>query len=206
MVDLKLKTNSTWNHSFNAVILDGKAKEMGASSFLLYATIKVHADFENGKSFPSVNRLCELTGLGRTQINTNLCTLEKYGLLRREKKGRSNEYVLIESFNCVNEEGKIEAVASFDYIPKGIQTARTELKNFLLTGKYDGTIINIKYFTLNVQNGGIQATGNNPTINNPDNMEKIQKSIENLSGDLKKSTQKLIETVNLSTKEEGKKA
>ncbi len=185
MTEQELKANINWSHNFNNIIIDGHAKKMGASCFLVYSTIKAHTNINNGKAFPSIERIGECSGFGKTTVMESLSVLEKMGYLKREKVGRKNEYTLTEIFQCRNMNNEIIAHASFDYIPAAIKETRLKLKNFLLTGENDNTIINVEYLTVNISNQGVQ--------NIADNMKVTQ----NLTGDLKKS----IDNLNKSRKQ-----
>jgi len=155
-----MNAETTWFHLFRSMIVGGDLKEMGAPAFAVYCTIKAHVDFSTGAAFPSVARIQELTGTSKSSVLRCLQRLEELGFLSKEKVGRKNVYTLREKVNINDHEGRPEAVATWDYLPRTVQDAQAELKNFLLTGKQDGSIIHIEHLNLQVNIGGTNTQEN----------------------------------------------
>lgn len=190
----KDKTNgtaeTTWFHLFRSMIFDGNMKKMGLSAFGIYCTIKAHVDFSTGSAFPSIERICELTGLTKRTVLRNLSILEDMGFVVKEKKGRKNVYTLRERFDILDDLGRPSAVATWDYLPRSVQAAQAELKDFLLTGKSDGTIIHIERLNLQVNLGGTNKQENFDisSISDP-NLKKQIERLEALRNRCHESTQ-----------------
>jgi hypothetical protein len=100
------------------------------------------------------------------------------GFVTKEKKGRKNFYTLRERVDIVGNDGRPSAVATWDYLPRSVQAAQAELKDFLLTGKADGTMIHIERLNLQVNFGGTNKQENFDlsSISDP----KLKKQIERL--------------------------
>jgi DNA-binding transcriptional ArsR family regulator len=181
---------TTWFHLFRSMIFDGNMKKMGLSAFGIYCTIKAHVDFSTGSAFPSIERICELTGLTKRTVLRNLSILEDMGFVVKEKKGRKNVYTLRERFDILDDLGRPSAVATWDYLPRSVQAAQAELKNFLLTGKSDGTIIHIERLNLQVNLGGTNKQENFDisSISDP-NLKKQIERLEALRNRCHESTQ-----------------
>jgi DNA-binding transcriptional ArsR family regulator len=192
MTDKKQSINAetTWFHLFRSMIFDGNMKKMGLSAFGIYCTIKAHVDFSTGSAFPSIERICELTGLTKRTVLRNLSILEDMGFVVKEKKGRKNVYTLRERFDILDDLGRPSAVATWDYLPRSVQAAQAELKNFLLTGKSDGTIIHIERLNLQVNLGGTNKQENFDisSISDP-NLKKQIERLEALRNRCHESTQ-----------------
>ena len=174
----KNAAETTWFHLFRSLIFDGNMKKMGLSAFGIYCTIKAHVDFSTGAAFPSIERICELTGLTKRTVIRNLSILEEMGFVIKTKKGRRNIYTLRERVDIFGEDGRPAAVATWDYLPRSVQIAQAELKDFLLTGKTDGTMIHIEHLNLQVNFGGNNKQENFDisSISDP----RLKKQIERL--------------------------
>jgi DNA-binding transcriptional ArsR family regulator len=172
------------------MIFDGNMRKMGLSAFGIYCTIKAHVDFFTGSAFPSIERICELTGLTKRTVLRNLSILEDMGFVVKEKKGRKNVYTLRERFDILDDLGRPSAVATWDYLPRSVQAAQAELKDFLLTGKSDGTIIHIERLNLQVNLGGTNKQENFDisSISDP-NLKKQIERLEALRNRCHESTQ-----------------
>lgn len=155
-----MNAETTWFHLFRSMIVGGDLREMGAPAFAVYCTIKAHVDFSTGAAFPSVARIQELTGMGKRSVLRALQALEYQGYLSKERVGRKNVYRLREKVSISDTEGRPEAVATWDYLPRTVQDAQAELKNFLLSGQKDGSIIHIEHLNLQVNIGGTNTQEN----------------------------------------------
>lgn len=150
----------TWFHVFVAMIESGDVAKMGPHAVTVYMVIKAHTNFSTGRAFPAIETIVEKSGISRAQVMRSLATLEEYGYLTREKKGRHNVYTLREKVEIHDASGRPAAVATWDYLPTAVTEATAQLKQFLLTGKLgDGKVIYIENLNMNVQINRDAATG-----------------------------------------------
>ncbi len=63
-----LSAELAWFHVFKAMIDDGELAKMGPSAFATYCVIKFHANFSTGKAFPSVETICQKSGISERQV------------------------------------------------------------------------------------------------------------------------------------------
>lgn len=97
----------------------GLVAQIGANSFAVWTAIKTHADFQTGQAWPSIRRLCELTGLTDKTVSRCLDTLQESHLLRIVQKGnrhRSTRYVARERMD-VRLGDRLLCVIVIDYVP-----------------------------------------------------------------------------------------
>lgn len=157
------QAETSWFHLFRSMIDSGDAKAMGAGAFLVYCVIKAHTDFSTGRAFPSVATIMEKSGQSKRSVLRALGGLTDLGYLTVEKMGRHNVYRLREKVVLNDDHGRPSAVATWDYLPRGIKAAQAELKNFLLEGKTEGLhLVQIETLHLNVQ---INQGGENHQVN-----------------------------------------
>jgi len=160
------------------MIRSGDLAAMSGSDLKVYLVVKSYSNFSTGRAFPAIETICEGTGLSNSQVIRCLKSLEKHGYMTKEKRGRRNYYTLREKVECIDEDGKPAAVATWDYLPSTVKDARAELKRFLLTGEHDGSVIHIEHLTLNVfQDQAIQINMTDALKNMP---AETRKSIEAL--------------------------
>jgi DNA-binding transcriptional ArsR family regulator len=142
---------TTWFHIFRTMIANG---DMGPHAFATYCVIKAHTNFSTGRSFPSLELIAEKTGISLAQVKRELKTLESMDYLTKEKKGRSNLYQLREKVEIQDAHGRPQAVATWDYLPSGVQAAIADLKNVMVTGDLGGArIVHIERLVVNMNNG-----------------------------------------------------
>ena len=152
---------TTWFHIFRNMIANGDVAKMGPYAFATYCVIKAHTNFSTGMAFPSIDLIAEKTGISLAQVKRELKTLEAMDYLTKEKKGRSNHYQLRERLEIQDAHGRPQAVATWDYLPSGVQAAIAELKNAIVSGNLGGgsRVVHIEQFTVNIH------TGSGPQIN-----------------------------------------
>ena len=176
-----------WFHLFKAMIENGDVAKMGPHAFTVYAVIKAHANFNTGQAFPALETIAEKSGMSLAQVKRELKTLEANGYLTKEKRGRSNLYILREKIDIADEHGRPAAVATWDYLPGGVKHAMADLKNVLMTGDLGAArIVHIENLTVNVNvNVAIAIANDNATQINlnsqtipPDVREQIQKILK----------------------------
>jgi DNA-binding transcriptional ArsR family regulator len=145
---------TTWFHIFRTMIANGDVARMGPHAFTTYCVIKAHTNFSTGRAFPSLELIAEKTGISLAQVKRELKTLEEMGYLTKEKKGRSNHYQLREKVEIQDAHGRPQAVATWDYLPSGVQTAIADLKNVLVSGDLNGArVVHIERLVVNMNTG-----------------------------------------------------
>jgi DNA-binding transcriptional ArsR family regulator len=145
---------TTWFHIFRTMIANGDVAKMGPHSFTVYAVIKAHTNFSTGRAFPSLELIAEKSGISIAQIKRELKTLEEMGYVSKEKKGRSNIYQLREKIEIQDAHGRPQAVATWDYLPSGVQAAIADLKNVMVSGDLNGSkVVHIERLVVNMNTG-----------------------------------------------------
>lgn len=156
----ELNAETTWFHVFRSMVMNGEVAKMGPIAYTIYCVIKAHTNFNTGHSFPSIETIVEKSGASRATVMRELVNLEKFGYVTKEKRGRHNLYQLRERVEIMDEHGRPQAVATWDYLPAGVQAAVADLKNVLVSGDLTGAkVVNIERLTVNVH------TGSGPLIN-----------------------------------------
>lgn len=145
---------TTWFHIFRTMIANGDMAKMRPQAFAVYCVIKSHTNFSTGRSFPGIELIAEKTGISVAQVKRELLTLENMDYLTKEKKGRSNQYQLREKVEIQDEHGRPKAVATWDYLPSGVQAAIADLKNVIISGDLGGArIVHIERLVVNMNTG-----------------------------------------------------
>jgi DNA-binding transcriptional ArsR family regulator len=178
-------TDSVWFHVFRSMVVSGDVAKMGPYATTVYLVIKSHVNIDGGQAWPSVQTISELSGLSERQVMRELKVLAEFKYITIEKVGRSNKYTLRERIPIKNDEGLV-AHASWDYVPRQVSNAVSELQNVTLTGDFAGAkIIHIEHLHLNMQIGdhATQTNFNGVTadsIRDPKMREQLAK-LEGLS-------------------------
>lgn len=188
MSEQKFQAEITWFHLFKAMIYDGDIAKMGPHAFTVYVVIKGYTDFNTGQAFPSIQFICEKSGISDKQVRRSLELLEEYGYITKHKTGRNNVYMLREKIEMTDDAGRPAAVATWDYIPSCVNAARAELKNFLMTGdKSSGQIIHIDTMNIQINQGGKNVQNNIQAdlerISDEKTKEFLRQRIEESQGD-----------------------
>ncbi len=146
-----LSAELAWFHVFKAMIDDGEVAKIGPSAFTTYCIIKSHTNFATGVAFPSIETISQKSGISERQVRRDLLTLEKNGLLTKEKQWKSNVYTLREKILITDETGKPAGQATWDYLPDAVRGAVADLKNVLMSGQFaDAKIVMIENLQVNV--------------------------------------------------------
>lgn len=149
------EAQTTWFHIFKNMIDSGDVAKMGPLACTVYLVIKAHTNYSTGLSFPAIETIAEKSGISERQVKRELLQLETMGYITKEKKGRSNSYTLREKVEIKDEQGRPQAVATWDYLPSSVSAAVADLKNVLVTGNAsDARIVHIERLTVNVANSG----------------------------------------------------
>lgn len=67
----------------------GLVAQIGPAAYAVWSAIKAHADFNNGRAWPSIRRLAEVTGIGKSTVERATQTLQERHLLRIVQPGFS---------------------------------------------------------------------------------------------------------------------
>jgi len=146
-----LEAQTQWFHVFKAMIEQGDVAKMGPHAFTVYVVIKAHTNFSTGHAFPGIDVIAEKSGVSVAQVKRELKTLEAAGYITKEKRGRSNHYILREKINVTDAHGRPQAVATWDYLPSSVQHAVADLKNVLVSGDLAGAkVVHIERLQVNV--------------------------------------------------------
>lgn len=158
-----IEAQTAWFHVFKSMIDNGDVAKMGPFATTVYMVIKGYTNWKTGKSWPGIELIAEKTGISERKVRDCLKTLEEFGYITRELKGRKYIYRLREKVPVLsNQNGDLRPVAeaTWDYLPSTVRAAVAELQNFVVTGKEDGlTVIHIEHLTMNLQQNFDQATG-----------------------------------------------
>lgn len=145
---------TTWFHIFRTMIANGDVAKMRPQAFAVYCIIKSHTNFATGRAFPGIELIAEKTGISVAQVKRELVTLESMNYLTKEKKGRQNHYQLREKVEIQDAHGRPQAVATWDYLPSGVQAAIADLKNVIVSGDMNGArIVHIERLVVNMNTG-----------------------------------------------------
>jgi hypothetical protein len=163
----------------------GLVAQIGANSFAVWTAIKSHADFQTGKAWPSIRRLCELTGLTDKTVSRCLETLQTAHLLRIEKKGNrrvSTRYVARERMD-VRLGDRLLCLVVIDYIPARIRQTLHRLGQTIKTGEtnpdawLDVEIVPADGFVWNATRGVLEAKIPVPILSPVQEVEKLPESL-----------------------------
>ena len=160
------KAETAWFHVFKTMIDNGDVAKMGPYAVTVYLVVKSHTNFATGRAFPALETIAEKSGVSLAQVKRELKTLEEFGYIAKEKKGRSNTYTLREKIEIRDAAGRPSAVATWDYLPASVSEAVADLKNVLWTGDPAGAqVVHIERLTVNVaQAGGVVLNINDAGI------------------------------------------
>ena len=195
--------NASWFHIFKEMIETETWAKMSSPSKALYPVIKSFANMKDGSSFPSYETMMKYSGLSRQSISKALKELETLGYVNKVKIGRGrkkNLYELKEKLPVINKAtGKVEATASFDYVPFQVGEAVKELKSFVAenmdTEGKTLQYIHIDKLTINVAGRDIvNNEGGEITQLNVDDVEKGREILKGIQDRLqgKDTNQSLI--------------
>lgn len=169
----------TWFHVFRDMIENGDVAKMGPHAVATYLVIKAHTNFATGQAFPSIELISEKTGISSRQIKRELQTLEEFGYITKEKRGRTNVYTLREKVSIMDGQGRPTAVATWDYLPKGVTDAVADLKKVLVTGEFaDAKIVHIERLQINMNH--VEAGGVAINIGNVGDIDKYLRDLDDL--------------------------
>lgn len=140
--------DTTYHTVQRDLFASGLAARIGVNAFGVWSAIKVHADFESGKAWPSVRKLGQMTGLGNATVMRAIQTLETEHLLRKATKGwpsnpakgmkgRSHTYVARERLD-VRLGNRVLCTIAVDYVPLLVHKKLAAIKDALLDPSKEG--------------------------------------------------------------------
>jgi len=147
------KAETTWFHVFKDMIDNGDVAKMGPPATTVYLIIKAHTNFSTGRAFPAHETIALKTGLSVETVKRAISTLVEFGYISKEKSGRNNVYRLREKVSILDEAGEVQAMATWDYVPKGVKEAVADLKHVLVSPALDGAkIVHIEHLQVQINN------------------------------------------------------
>jgi len=159
-----LRVNGTWFHVLRSFSHDKEIAKIGTMALAVYIVIKGHTDFQTGNAFPSIPAIAEQIGVTDDTIRLALKKLVKQGWLTVAKKGRNNQYGIVEKVHIDSVDGQRWATAQRKYVGTQFQPFVDELQRLVRTGNLP-TDKNITInLTVNVQN----VAGDSYTVINND--------------------------------------
>lgn len=164
-----------WFHLFKTMIDGGDAARMGPYAFMVYCVIKSHASKQSGEAWPSIETVAKKSGISERKIKEELQTLERMGYITKVREGRNNRYTLREKIEIADEQGLPTAIATWDYLPAGVQAAVADIKNVLVSGDLAGAkIVHIDTVHLEIKQLQVVSGENNTAIQiNEVEMDKL---------------------------------
>lgn len=174
------EATTQWFHVFKAMVDNGDMAKLSGSSVKVYLVVKAYTNYSTGRAFPALETISEKSGLSLSQVQRELKTLEEFGYITKSKEGRKNLYTLREKIDITDEQGRPQAVATWDYLPSSVQHAVADLKNVLVTGELAGAkIVHIERLHVNVNNLYDNAS---QTINQNQYNIQEEKFLEGIEG------------------------
>ena len=175
------KAETMWFHVFKDMIDSGDMARLEGGTIKVYLVIKSYTNFSTGHAFPSIELIAEKSGLSDRQVRRCIADLEQAGYITKDKTKRHNLYTLREKVNIKSDDGRPQAVATWDYLPGSVRDAVADLKNVLVTGDFAGAkIISIQNLTVNVVNVGDNS------VNVMDSVIGDSNQLKELKGKIKK--------------------
>jgi len=160
----ELQVDHMWIHLVRGMVRTGEIAKVGPVPFCVYVAIKAHTDLNTGNAWPSITLLASQVGVSNDTVERALKTLIKHGLIKVEKRGRSNQYAVIEKINLTTQEGEPWGTGERKYVASNYRGFVEELKRLAHTGNLPGDRAITINVTVNVQNIN-QGDGGNVTMN-----------------------------------------
>lgn len=179
----ELRVEHMWIHLVRGLIKNGEIAKVGTVAFCVYVAIKAHTDLDTGNAWPSIALLAEQVGVSKDTVERSLKKLVSAGLLKVEKRGRSNVYSVIEKIAITTQSGEPWGSGERKYIASQYKTFVDELKRLARSGNLPGDRSITINVTLNVQN--ITQGDNGHVAMNVQNVQvrsdaELQKLLRNL--------------------------
>lgn len=156
----ELKVEHHWFHIVRSMIVRGQLAEMGATAWAVYCVIKAHTALNDGRAFPSQDRIAKLVGVSVDTVGRATDKLTQLGVITKRKKGNRNEYLIKESVPMTLQDGSVVARGEVDYVPMQFERFVNEVKAFAKSGAvHSDSPVEIKI------NINIITQGDNSTVN-----------------------------------------
>lgn len=175
-----LRVEHMWIHLVRGMVKDGEIARVGTVAFCVYVAIKSHTDLNTGNAWPSISLLAEQVGVSNDTVERALKKLVKAGLLKVEKRGRSNSYAVIEKIQMVTQDGAPWGSGERKYVASQYKTFVDELKRLAHTGNLPGDRAITVNVTVNVQNITQGDHGNvsmNVQVNSDAELQKLLRKL-----------------------------
>lgn len=146
-----------WFHVMRPRLMAGMIAEIGESAWAVYTIIKAHANHSTGRADPSQERIAQLIGRTPETVRQAVKKLIAAGLVTRAKRGRHNEYQLMEEAPLKDRlSGASVGSADFAYVPAEFAEQIKALKNFLAEGipPQSGLTLNLTVNLIQQRDGG----------------------------------------------------
>lgn len=156
----ELKVEHHWFHIVRSMIVRGQLAEMGAVAWAVYCVIKAHTALNDGRAFPSQDRIAKLVGVSVDTVARATDRLTELGVVTKYKKGNRNEYSIKESVPVTLQDGSVMARGETTYVPMQFERFMNEVREFAKSGAVHGNSpVEIKI------NVNIITQGDNSTVN-----------------------------------------
>ena len=124
-----------WFHVMRPRLMKSLIAEIGETAWAVYTIIKAHADHYTGRAYPSQDRVGELIGKTAETVGVAIARLVEAGLITKSRRGRNNEYQLLESAPLKDRaSGASIGSADFKYAPAAFANQLADLKRFITDG------------------------------------------------------------------------
>ena len=146
-------------HVFADMFKSGDVAKMGTTTFTIYTAIKTYANLKDGSAWPTNETISKACGLSIDTVKRSTKELVEMGYLQViPRTGKSNLYTLREKVSIFDQEGAIQAIAMWDYVPGGVKATMADLRNVMMSGNFEGAkIVQIQNLHIQVNN----ITGDN---------------------------------------------
>ena len=130
----ELKVEHHWFHIVRSMILRGQLAEMGPVAWAVYCVIKAHTSLNDGKSFPSQDRIAKMIGASVDTVGRATERLIELAVIEKKKRGNRNEYFLLEKVPMTTQQGEVVAHGNATYIPMQFERIMNDIKEFAKSG------------------------------------------------------------------------
>jgi DNA-binding transcriptional regulator YhcF (GntR family) len=171
----ELAVKNQWFHVLRAAILDNKIAEMGMTAWAVYCVIKAYTNMKSGDSWPSQSTIAGHLGVSVDTVARATEKLITLDMVKREKRGRSSVYRLIESIPLARKSDNIRvADAKQQYIPLGFESFIDQLKLYAKDGQLpQGANFQVTFNITNVVQGDNSTVNiSNVTLSDPEQITR----------------------------------
>jgi DNA-binding transcriptional regulator YhcF (GntR family) len=178
----ELRVRHLWIHVVRGLVQDGVIADVGATAFAVYIAIKSHTDLQTGNAWPSIATLAKQVGCSPDTVERSQKKLVEAGLLKVEKRGRSNVYSVIERIDMVTMDGAPWGTAERKYASMQYGNFVEELQRLAKTGNLPGDRAITVNVTVNVQqitqnDGGTVVMTQNVQVNSDADLQRLLRKL-----------------------------